>query len=100
MNKQFYPLFPLDDECLWALGGDEQTLLLLRHRSVEIPGISSKPRWHVVQRCSDYPPSLIKSLQSRGIQLSDDSIAEIRAMPEDFSAIPLARTISVINEFG
>ncbi len=100
MNKPFYFMFSLTDDGTYALGGDDQTPLLLKLRRFSLQGVSEDGQWFVVQRCSSHIPKLIKAIEARDIELSEDAIAELQTMPEDFWVIPLATQVSVIQEFA
>jgi hypothetical protein len=90
VNNNFHFLFPLNGE--WALGGDSQTLLLLKFRVPNLEGSpeSGQALWHPVLRCGNSVENVHGAIQAKDILLSDEAAAELKSLPEIFWAIPRA----------
>ena len=82
MTKLFYFLFQLVP--LWALGGDDVSLLLLEYEPHRFEGHRLKQCWFSIQRIGHSRSEVLAALADRDIEILPDALSKLSAAPEYF----------------
>ena len=82
MTKPFHFLFHLAP--MWALGGDEVSLLLLEIEPHRYEGQRVGQVWHPIQRIGQSRSDVLAALADRDIEILPEALSKLRAAPEVF----------------